>query len=53
MRLTKLEKEKLFELTDAMTDRCPELTICQMENDRDREIFYGIFRKLRLELKGY
>ena len=51
MRLTKKEKETLYDLMDTMTDRCP--FIDKFDNVKDREIFYGIFRKLRVELKGY
>lgn len=46
MRLTKDEKEKLFELLDVMTDRCPL-------GDDYLRAFWSIFKKLRLELKGY
>lgn len=53
MRLTKLEKERLYELLDVMTDRCPGLRIDEFINDKDCLIFWGIFKKLRLELKGY
>ena len=53
MRLTKKEKERLFELMDVMTDRVPTLRIDEFINDKDTAIFWGIFKKLRLELKGY
>ena len=53
MRLTKLEKERLFDLLDVMTDRCPKMNIEQFINDEDTAIFWGIFKKLREELKGY
>lgn len=53
MRLTKKEKERLFELMDAMTDRCPSLSIRDFVNDEDTKLFWGIFKKLRLDLKGY
>ena len=53
MRLTKKEKELLFNLTDVMTDRDPSLELYKFDNDHDREIFWSIFKKLRLELKGF
>lgn len=53
MRLTKSEKERLFELMDVMTDRCPQLNIDEFINDSDTAIFRRIFKKLRLDLKGY
>lgn len=51
MYLNKQEKERLYELLDTMTDRCP--FVDSFDNDKDRSIFYGIFRKLRVDLKGY
>ena len=53
MRLTKEEKERLFDLLDVMTDRCPNMGITQFENSRDEAIFMSIFLKLRLEIKGF
>lgn len=53
MRLTKQEKERLFELLDVMTDRCPHLRIDEFVNDKDNKIFWLIFKKLRIEIKGY
>ena len=53
MRLMKKEKERLFDLLDCMTDRCPRLRIDDFVNDEDTKVFWGIFKKLRLELKGY
>lgn len=53
MRLTKSEKERLFALMDVMTDRCPQLNIDLFVNDKDSAIFWGIFKKLRMELKGF
>lgn len=53
MRLTKEEKERLYELLDVMTDRCPHLRIDDLINDKDTKIFWTIFKKLRLEVKGY
>ena len=53
MRLTKEEKERLYELLDCMTDKCPKLRIDDFINDEDTHLFWGIFKKLRLELKGY
>ena len=52
-RLTKQEKERLFDLLDCMTDRCPNLRIDEFVNDKDTKIFWSIFKKLRLELKGF
>ena len=53
MRMTKLEKELLFDLLDCVTDRCTSMRIDDFMNDRDRAVFWGLFKKLRLELKGY
>lgn len=53
MRLTKQEKERLLELLDVMTDRCPNIRIDEFVNDKDNKIFWAIFKKLRVEIKGY
>ena len=53
MRLTKVEKEALFELLDTMTDRCPQVAIDRYCNEHYNNIFYGIFKKLRMEKLGY
>lgn len=51
MYLTKKEKETLFELMDVMSDRCPFIE--RFDNDYDKHLFYVIYRKLRVDLKGY
>lgn len=53
MRLTKDEKEKLFELLDVMTDRCPSVRLDMLLGDDYLLTYWSIFKKLRLELKGY
>ena len=53
MRFSKEEKEALFELLDIMTDRCPSINIDRFTTPHYNEIFWGMFRKLRVELKGY
>lgn len=53
MRLNNKEKEALFELLDCMTDRCPELLLEKFENEKYNTLFWGMFKKLRLELKGF
>lgn len=53
MRLTKEEKEALFELTDVMTERCPQLGIDRLTTTYYNRIFWSVFKKLRLELKGF
>lgn len=53
MRLTKKEKERLYDLLDCITDRWPKLRIDDFVNDEDTRIFWGIFKKLRLEIRGY
>ena len=53
MKLTKTEKERLFDLLDCMTDRCPQSRIDDFVNDDDTRIFWGIFKKLRCELRGF
>lgn len=51
MRLTKQEKERLFDLLDDVTDRC--LKNEKEMNEKDTKIFWSIFLKLRMELKGF
>lgn len=53
MRLSKKEKNALFELLDVMTDRCPQVGIDRFDNDKFRKIFWDIFVKVRLELRGF
>lgn len=53
MRLTKDEKTALFELLDTMTDRCPQAGIDKFTTERYNRTFWTIFKKLRLELKGF
>lgn len=53
MRLTLKEKKILFELLDVMTDKNPHLSIDKFDNEKDNELFRSIFKKVRLELKGF
>lgn len=53
MRLTKKEKESLFDLLDCVTDRGPHFRINDFVNQKDNVIFWNIFKKLRFEVKGY
>lgn len=53
MRLTMKEKERLFDLLECVTDFYPHLRINEFANDEDTKIFWHIFKKLRLELKGF
>lgn len=53
MKFTKVEKELLLELLDIMTDRCPQVKVCDMDNDYYRRVFWGMFKKVRMEVKGY
>lgn len=53
MQLTKKEKNALFKLLDVVTDPEPELRVERFDTDNYREIFWGIFKKLRLELLGF
>lgn len=53
MRLTKDEKEKLFELLDVMTDRCPYVRLDMLLGDDYLRACWSMFKKLRLELKGF
>lgn len=53
MRLTKDEKEKLFELLDVMTDRCPSVRLDMLLGDDYLRAYWSVFKKLRSELKGY
>lgn len=53
MRYTRGEKELLFKLLDVMTDRCPELSISEFDTPEYRAMLWSMFKKLRLELKGF
>lgn len=53
MRLTKKEKEALFELLDVMSDRCPQIGIDRLTTAYYNHLFWSMFKKLRLELRGY
>ncbi len=53
MRLTKDEKTALFELLDVMTDRCPQQGIDKFVTEEYNKTFWSIFKKLRLEIKGF
>lgn len=53
MRLSKKEKIALYELLDVMTEPLPEAHVDRFDNDVSREIFFGIFKKLRNELMGW
>lgn len=52
MRLNKDEKEALLELLDEITNRCP-LDIERFLSDYYTRTLWGIFKKLRFEVKGY
>ena len=49
MRFTKEEKELMFEICDYLTDRTGNYEV----RDSQRPIIWNMFKKLRLELKGY
>lgn len=51
MRYTKEEKEVLFDLLDHMTDRWQNVD--KFDTPEFRDILYTMFKKLRLELKGF
>lgn len=53
MRLSKKEKITLYELLDVMTEPYPEAYVDRFDNEVSREIFFGIFKKLRHELMGW
>lgn len=53
MRLTKDEKEKLFELLDVMTDRCPSVRLDMLLGDAYLRAYWSMFKKLRVEVRGY
>lgn len=53
MRFTKEEKEALLELLDAMTDKCPQVKVRDMTSDYYNRVFWSMFKKVRLEVKGY
>lgn len=53
MRLTNDEKTALLELLDTITERCPQLSIDKFTTESYNHTFWIIFKKLRLELKGY
>ena len=52
MQLSKKEKNALFKLLDVVTDPDPELRVERFNTDNYRKIFWGIFKKVRLELQG-
>lgn len=43
----------LFDLLDVMTDRCPTLNIDRFLTDEATRTLWNMFKKVRLELKGY
>lgn len=49
MRFTQEEKELMFEILDNLTDR----TAYYEARDSKQPILWNMFKKLRLELKGY
>lgn len=51
MRLTRKEKERLYDLMDVMTNRCPQLWINDFVNETDLKLFWGIFKKLRADIR--
>lgn len=51
MRYTRKEKEVLFDLLDHMTDRYQDVS--KFNNESYRNILFAMFKKLRLELKGF
>ena len=53
MRLTKKEKQALFELLDVMTDKCPQQGVDRLSTPINVTIYWKIFTKLRLELRGF
>ena len=50
MRLTKKEKEFLLDITDKLTDKTHYVEINEKQAN---EIAWPLFKKLRMELKGY
>ena len=51
MRLTRKEKQVLFELLDNMTEKVQNVEKFDSENYRSH--LFNMFIKLRLELKGF
>lgn len=50
VRLTKKEKEFLFDVLDNLTDKNH---FCEIGEYEASEMAWPLFKKLRLELKGY
>lgn len=50
MKLTKKEKEFLFDVLDNLTDRTH---YCEIGDKEASTIAWPLFKKFRLELKGY
>lgn len=50
MKLTKKEKEFLFDVLDNLTDRTH---YCEIGNKEANEIAWPLFKKFRLEVKGF
>ncbi len=53
MKLTDDEKEKLFSLLDFATDGFPQEDSEDMLSESYQSVFYTLFLKFRLELRGF
>lgn len=50
MKLSKKEKEFLFDVLDNLTDRTH---YCEISDEQCERLAYPIFRKLRMDILGY
>lgn len=50
MRLTKKEKEFLFDVLDNLTDRTH---YCEIGDNEAKKLAWPLFKKFRLELRGF
>lgn len=53
MKMNYEEKRLLLDLLDVMTDRCPECSLTRFLDEKPQSLLYGMFKKLRLELRGF
>lgn len=48
--MTKHEAERLLELLDVITNRCPQLRIDEFTNTADNATFWEMYKRLKNEL---
>lgn len=53
MRLTSLEKDTLYQVLDIITEKTWDEYQNYLSEEETQQITFSIFKKLRLELRGY